>query len=255
MNWPAIRSGNVFVAADNGLLEYNDATGASVSLPSGGFAGLMPPIYGVGVGAASGLNSPEGLVYANGSLYVANSGNNQVLVYAIQTNSTTGVVTGMTLSSSITADLNDPVRLALDSAGHLFVANLGNNTVTVYDTTNNNAEITASGKPLISSSSLNRPLGVAVDSKFNVYVANNGGNSISVFKPVAAGSVSGGYTEASFSPVTADASGNLFPAPGVLSDINVAGQDYLLVGIGSSYGHELHICLQRPVLRSARAEG
>lgn len=227
-------SGNVFVAADNGLLEYNDATGASVALPSGGFAGLMPPIYGVGVGAASGLNSPEGLVYANGSLYVANSGNNQVLVYAIQTNSTTGVVTGMTLSSSITADLNDPVRLALDSAGHLFVANLGNNTVTVYDTTNNNAEITASGKPLISSSSLNRPLGVAVDSKFNVYVANNGGNSISVFQPVAAGSVSGGYTEASFSPVTADASGNLFPAPGVLSDINVAGQDYLLVGIGSS---------------------
>jgi DNA-binding beta-propeller fold protein YncE len=227
-------NGNVFVAADNGLLEYTDATGASVALPAGGFAGLKPPIYGVGVGAASGLNSPEGLVYANGSLYIANSGNNQVLVYAIQTNSTTGVVTGMTLSSSITADLNDPVRLALDSAGHLFVANLGNNTVTVYDTNNNNAEITASGKPLISSTSLNRPLGVAVDSKFNVYVANNGGNSISVFQPVTAGGVGGGYTEASFSPVTADASGDLFPAPGVLLDINFGGQDYLLVGIGSS---------------------
>lgn len=229
-------NGNVFVAADNGLLEYDDATGAGIALPTGGFAGLAPPIYGVGVGAASGLNSPEGLVYANSSLYVANSGNNQVLVYAIQTNSTTGVVSAMTLSSTITADLNDPVRLALDSAGHLFVANLGNNTVTVYDTNNGNAEITASGKPLISSASLNRPLGVAVDSKFNVYVANNGGNSISVFQPVTAGSVSGGYTEASFSPVTADASSNPFPAPGVLSDINVLGQDYLLVGIGSTTG-------------------
>jgi DNA-binding beta-propeller fold protein YncE len=230
-------NGNAFVAADNGLLEYDDATGASIALPAGGFAGLKPPIYGVGVGAASGLNSPEGLVYFNGSLYVANSGNNQVLVYAIQTNSATGVVTGMTLSSTITADLNDPVRLALDAAGHLFVANLGNNTVTVYDTNNGNAEITAAGsKPLISSASLNRPLGVAVDSKFNVYVANNSGNSISVFQPITAGSVSGGYMEASFSPVTADASGNLFPAPGVLSDINVLGQDYLLVGIGSTTG-------------------
>lgn len=228
-------SGNVFLAADNGLLEYNNATGASVALPAGGFAGLKAPIYGVGVGPASGLNSPEGLVYANGSLYVANSGNNQVLVYAVQTNSTTGVVTGMTLSGAITGDLNDPVRLALDSAGHLFVANLGNNTVTVYDTNNGNAEITAAGaKPLISGGSLNRPLGIAVDSKGNVYVANNGGNSISVYNPVTSGTVSAGYTEASFSPVSADAVGNLFPAPGVLSDINVLGQDYLLVGIGST---------------------
>jgi DNA-binding beta-propeller fold protein YncE len=227
--------GNVFVAADNGLLEYNNATGASVALPSGGFAGIKAPIYGVGVGPASGLNSPEGLVYSNGSLYVANSGNNQVLVYAVQTNSTTGTVTGMTLSGAITADLNDPVRLALDSAGHLFVANLGNNTVSVYDTNNGNTEITAAGsKPLISGGSLNRPLGIAVDSKGNVYVANNGGNSISVYNPVTSGTVSAGYTEASFSPVSADAAGNPFPAPGVLSDVNVLGQDYLLVGIGST---------------------
>ena len=224
----------MFVAADNGLLEYNNATGAAVALPAGGFAGIKAPIYGVGVGPASGLNSPEGLVYANGSLYVANSGNNEVLVYAIQTDSTTGVVTGMKLASGITADLNDPVRLALDTAGHLFVANLGNNTVTVYDTNNANAEITAAGKPLISSATLNRPLGVAVDSAFNVYVANNGGNSISVFQPVTAGGISGGYQEASFSPVTGDASGNPFSAPGVLFDVKVAGQDYLLVGIGST---------------------
>jgi len=227
--------GNVFVAADNGLLEYNNATGAGIAFPAGAFAGIKAPIYGVGVGPASGLNSPEGLVYSNGSLYVANSGDNQVLVYSVQTNSTTGVVTGMTLSSTITADVNDPVRLALDSAGHLFVANLGNNTVTVYDTTNGNAEITASGsKPLISGGSLNRPLGVAVDSKGDVYVANNGGNSISVYQPVTSGSVSAGYKEASYSPVTADASSNPFPAPGVLFDVNVLGQDYLLVGIGST---------------------
>jgi DNA-binding beta-propeller fold protein YncE len=227
--------GTVFVAADNGLLEYADATGTSIALPAGGFSALKAPIYGVGVGPATGLNSPQGLVYSNGSLYVANGGSNQVLVYSIQTSTTTLGVTGMTLTGTISADINGPSRLALDAAGHLFVANAGNNTVTAYDTTNGNAEITAPGaKPLISGGSLNRPLGVAVDSKGNVYVANNGGNSISVYQPVTAGSVSAGYTQASFSPVSGDAQGNTFPAPGVLLDANILGQDYLLVGIGST---------------------
>jgi DNA-binding beta-propeller fold protein YncE len=227
--------GNVYVAADNGLFEYNNTTGASVALPAGGFAGLTPPIYGVGVGAATaGLNGPEGLVYANGALYVANSGNNQVLVYAIQT-SGTGAVSGMTLSGTITADLNDPVRLALDASGHLFVANKGNNTVSVYNTSAGYSEISAAGSgPLISSGSLNAPLGVAVDSLGNVYVANNGGNSISIFKPVTSGNVSAGYTEASFSPLTADSAGNGFAAPGALIDADIGGQNYLLVGTGSN---------------------
>jgi DNA-binding beta-propeller fold protein YncE len=104
----------------------------------------------------------------------------------------------------------------------------------VYDTTNGNTEITAAGKPLISGGSLSRPLGVAVDSKGNVYVANNGGNSISVYLPVTSGSVSAGFTEASYSPVSTDNKGNPFPAPGVLLDVNLLGQDYLLVGIGST---------------------
>lgn len=228
------QDGNVFVAADNGLLEYNYETGAAVALP-GSFTGIKAPIYGVGVGPGPGLNSPEGLVYSNGTLYVANSGNNQVLIYTVQTNAS-GVVTGMTVSGRITADINDPVRLALDAAGHLFVANLGNNTVTAYDTTNGNVEITSAGKPLISGGSLNRPLGVAVDAKENVYVADNGTNNLSVFQPVTAGSLNGGYTEALFSPLSQDATGNAFPAPGVLFDVNLLGQDYLLVGLGPTTG-------------------
>jgi DNA-binding beta-propeller fold protein YncE len=230
-------AGNVFVAADNGLMEYADATGASIALPAGGFTGLKPPIYGVGVGPASGLNSPEGLVYANNTLYVANAGSNQVLVYAAQTNPSTGEVTGLTLTSTITADINDPVRLALDSGGHLFVANAGDSTITAYDLAAGNAEITAPGSgPLISGGPLNRPLGVAVDSAGNLYVANNGSNTIAIYQPVTSGSVSGGYKPASFSPLSADAEGDAFTAPGALSDVNIAGQDYLLVGIGSTTG-------------------
>src|SRR4029077_11966500 len=62
-------NGDVFVATDISLQEYAAAAGTAIAFPAGSFAGLTPPIYGVGVGAASGLNSPEGLIYSNGSLY------------------------------------------------------------------------------------------------------------------------------------------------------------------------------------------
>jgi DNA-binding beta-propeller fold protein YncE len=231
-------AGNVYVAADNGLLQFNTVSGASVALPSGGFAGLTAPIYGVGVALSGGLNSPEGLAYANGLLYVANSGNNQVQVYKVTTSASSGAVTGMTLSSIITADLNDPVRLALDAGGHLFVANAANNTVTAYDTANGNAEIKApGGAALISGGSLNRPLGVTVDSVGNLYVANNASDTVSVYKPNTAGSVAAGYTEAAFSPLSADTAGNAFDGPGALTDAVIAGQNYLLLGTGAGGSH------------------
>ena len=246
-NMSCTTNGYVFIAADNGLLEYNSASGASVALPAGGFAGLTAPIYGVGVGTASGLNGPEGLVYANGSLYVANSGSNQILVYAVQTSGSTGAVTGMTLSGTITADLNDPVRLALDTSGNLFVANLGNNTVTAYNTTQGNVEIQSVFSGPLLKGTINRPLGVAVDSKDNVYVSDNAANAISIFQPVTSGNASSGYLEASFSPISADAAGNLFSAPGALSDFAILAQDYLLVGTGSTSGAD-HVYLYKAPL-------
>jgi DNA-binding beta-propeller fold protein YncE len=228
-------NGNVFVAADNGLLEYS-ITGSSVGPTAGTFSGLTPPIYGVAV-VGGGLNSPEGVLYAAGQLYVANSGTNQVLIYTVQTDPTSGLVTGMSLNGTISSDLDDPVRLAMDAAGHLFVANIANNSVSVYDTSNSNQEIAASGGgPLISGGHLNRPLGVAIDSSGNVYVANNGSNSLSVYNPVTGGSVAAGYTEATYSPVSTDAGGTALAAPGVLFDESIFGSDYLLVGLGPTTG-------------------
>jgi hypothetical protein len=127
------------------------------------------------------LNDPNDVkVGPNGDLYVANYGGGQVLVY--QRNAS-----GQYASppSALTSGLVNPVRLAFGPsgtivAGELFVADVGNNTVAVFNSEGDllsNAVITG----------LTRPLGVTVDGNGNVYVAENQGttNDVKVFSYVA----------------------------------------------------------------------
>ncbi len=237
--------GTVFAATDNGLKEYG-VFGGSLGPAAGAFPGMTAPVYGVAF-SSGGLSSPQGLLVAGGQLYIANSGTNQVLIYRVQTDTTSGLVTGMTQTGAIASDLNGPVRLAMDSSGHLFVANIGNNTVTAYDTTNANQEVTGpGGTPLISGGHINRPLGIAVDSARNVYVANNGSNSISVYNPNSA-LLTAGFTEAAFSPLTADSASVAFSAPGVLYDASFLGSDYLVVGLGPTTGANQILVYPTPI--------
>lgn len=188
-------------------------------------------------GTPSVLSNPNGLALSNDHtlLYLANAGGNQVLVYSI-TRGAAGAVTGLSLVAEITADIANPTRLAFDPTGEfLYVTNFGppgssgpggapsNGWVSVYDTTNNYAEVVAEK---ISTGSIMRPLGVAIDRSGNVYVAENGGNAISVYQLQS----SGAYGEAPFSPLSGDAAGNQFPAPGALSFFSTPAGDYLFVG-------------------------
>ncbi len=195
--------------------------------------------------AVSGLNSPQGMVFSGGTLYVANAGANQVLVFSEAINSGLPALTQTAVIAS--SDMSLPVRLAMDAAGFLYVANRGNNSVTVYDTHNNNAEVTASGGgALISGGGLDGPLGVAVDSNGNVYVANNypaanADNSISVFAPNGR-TPAAGFTPTSSSPLAMDGAQLAFQAPGVLYDQNITNLsiagvtlnlgEYLVAGLG-----------------------
>ncbi|MFI5058830.1 MAG: immunoglobulin domain-containing protein [Candidatus Acidiferrales bacterium] len=180
------------------------------------------------------LSNPNGLALSNDQtlLYLANAGGNQVLVYNIIRNSATGVVTDLILVSTITADIVNPTRLAFDPTGQfLFVTNFGpvlsNGWVSVYDTANGNAEVTADK---LNSGSISHPLGVAVDGLGNLYVAENARNAISVFQPQS----TGGYQEASFSPLSADAAGDQFFAPGALSFYSILNLgDFLVAGTGA----------------------
>lgn len=74
------------------------------------------------------------------------------------------------------AGLNSPSTATVDSDGHVWIANAGNNTVTVLAQT---------GDPLFSSplsgNGMNKPSAVAIDAAGNAWVANMGGNTVSVF--------------------------------------------------------------------------
>lgn len=202
----------------SGTIDGANVTNVAVSCSGGG--GTTPIA----------LDGPNGLAFDGGNLYLANYLGGQVIVYSVQYNSTHGV-TGLTQVGSITAGLNNPSRIAVDSSGNLYVANHGGNNVTIYS---------AAGGGLIDTiadPSLNGPLGVAVDAKGDVYVANNTNDSVSVFTPNSPNGPGSGYTLAS--TVTQDGSGNAFLAPGVLFDANIGAMtaglvqgEFLLLGLG-----------------------
>jgi hypothetical protein len=162
------------------------AAGPGHTTISGGAGGASPMSVLVTVaGSASpgspALNDPNDVkVGPNGDLYVANYGGGQVLVY--QPNASGQYASPPT---ALTSGLVNPVRLAFGPsgtivAGELFVADVGNNTVAVFNSEGDllsNAVITG----------LTRPLAVAVDGNGNVYVAENQGttNDIKVFAYVA----------------------------------------------------------------------
>jgi NHL repeat len=208
----------------------------------GGSGGGIPPVA---------LNNPNGLLWVTPYLFVANSGGangGQVLVYSEQLNNATDhLVSGLTLVASITQGINIPARLAVDANNQLYVTNLGNNTVTVYNISaaniaaNTIAQVTAA----TISSGITRPLGIAVDSSGLVYVANNSANSISIFQPASGG----GFTQVG-GALTSDGESNLFLAPGALYfDRN---DDVLFVGLGPSASASGILSYTPPLTASSR---
>jgi sugar lactone lactonase YvrE len=99
---------------------------------------------------------------------------------------------------TITAGLNNPVRLAFDSSKNLYVANLVGNNVTVY---------TSTGTLSRTILGVNRPLGVAVNGADDLFVASNSGNEVYVFN-------SAGQQ---IQVLNKDTSGHYFDAPGALA--------------------------------------
>jgi sugar lactone lactonase YvrE len=173
------------------------------------------------------LSAPGGLAInpLNGNLYVANS--NQILIYS---ESSTGAF-ALTQVGTITSGIASPSRVTFDTAGNLYVTNAdaNTNTVTVY------TGGSAGGSPIATiSKDVTRPLGIAVDTAGKVFVANNDNGTISVYTPNTAGSPAAGYTEAPYSPISKDAAGNTFAAPGALYFVNLGSfGSFVLVALGA----------------------
>jgi hypothetical protein len=143
-------------------------------------------------GSLTGLSQPVGIAFdSTGNLYVANSGNNTITVYA--PNSSGNVAPIRTITASGGVGPNNPKGLNLDINNNLYVANFGDNTVLVYAAGANGAAV-----PTRIYTGLSGPYGIAIRKvasgsnslpPFNdIYVTNFNNNSVSIFDPTVAGS-------------------------------------------------------------------
>ena len=209
--------------------------------------GLISTVVGDGVAGNRGvggrvpdarLHSPEGLAFdSEGSLYIADTGNDRVL----RLNARTGVIRAITEmgsptpnSTSTVATFNSPTALAIDSEDNLYIAETGNHSIRTIDLNtggiatvagDGSADFTGDGGQA-TRAQLNKPEGVAVDPDGNIVIADTGNRRIRRVEidtgiiSTIAGDGSRGYagdggpaTEASLvvpRRVAVDADGNVF---------------------------------------------
>jgi uncharacterized protein (TIGR03437 family) len=165
----------------------------------------LPNVDGGGAQTPSptGLFAPRGIVVAaDGTLYVADSGNNRVLHYPRPVDQsgriTADLVLGQADFKSATsatvsaASLNTPTGLAIARNGNLFVADSGNNRVLEFSkgSPTGAAAVRVYGQPAFNTSApptqssaqtLSAPQGLFVDAAYNLFVADSAANRVLVY--------------------------------------------------------------------------
>jgi sugar lactone lactonase YvrE len=195
-----------------------------------------------GVGTAATFAGPAGLAFdAGGSVYVADSGNNE-----IRKISSAGVVTtlagsgasGAADGAGTAASFNAPTGIAVDSAGNIYVADSGNNEIRKITPAGVVSTFAGSTTPGSANGTgraaqFTSPNGIAFDNIGNLYVADTGNHDIRKISPDGVvstlagsptnpGSDNGTGTAASFiwpPSVAVDSSGNVYVADRIDSEI------------------------------------
>lgn len=100
-----------------------------------GRQGVRGDNEGAAIGIKAYFNEPQGLVYTDGNLVVADSANNKVRLVTLSTNDVGTVTTLIPRSNSTALDvLCFPSGLALGDNGSIYVADTGNSRVLKYET-------------------------------------------------------------------------------------------------------------------------
>ena len=112
------------------------------------------------------INTPEGIVFDSvGNLYIANSGNNNILKV-----DTTNILASNVSVFASSLLFNNPIDITIDTAGNFYVTNLGNNTVSKIDPT---------GLIIITYvTGINQPSAVAFNSIGDLFVYSDGPTSV-----------------------------------------------------------------------------
>ncbi|MBS1856802.1 MAG: hypothetical protein JST11_15650 [Acidobacteria bacterium] len=182
--------------------------------------------YVGGTGPTGGrLSHPTGLCFdSTGALYIADSGNRRIAKYA--NGQLTTVAGNGNLGSggdggpATKAQLNNPVGIATDAAGNLYIADANNSRIRKVTTDGNIYTIAGNGGigytgdgGTATSATLNFPRGVAVAPDGRIYVADTLNNVIRVLTP----------TQATATGVTNAASFAQRISPGALASIFGSG--------------------------------
>lgn len=136
-------------------------------------------------GTAALFRNPSGVVYSNGTLYVADCANH--VIRAVSTNGTVSTLAGKNGAMGFTdgpptvARFNNPMCITADAAGNLYVSDMGNHTIRKINASNQHVTTIAgaagqSGHAdgVGASARFSNPYGVAADSVGNVLVSDYG---------------------------------------------------------------------------------
>jgi sugar lactone lactonase YvrE len=212
-----------YIAVDSAsnayVADYGDATVRKITRDGAvstlaGLAGSRGSADGTGSTAR--FSSPEGIaVDGAGNVYVADYGNSTIR--RITSGGTVSTFAGLAGSGGSADGLGSAARfqnprgVALDSAGNLYVADSGNNTIrkitpsgmvsTFAGTVGNSGNVDGTAGAAL----FNSPKGVAVDGAGNVYVADSGNQTIRQITPGGVVSTLAGLPGSSG---TADGTGN-----------------------------------------------
>jgi sugar lactone lactonase YvrE len=203
--------------------------GLTTTFAGSGYAG-----YADSTGLTASFDGPAGIVMdAAGNLYVADSGNNEIreiTPYGVVSTYAGNINKGSVNGTGTAASFANPLGLAIDASGNLYVADSGNNmirkiTITGVVTTLAGSGAAGATNGAAETATFNNPNGIAVDFAGNVYINDTGNNLIRMLSTTGtvstlAGSgfaaiANGTGTAASFNTpqgLTLDASGNLYVA-------------------------------------------
>jgi uncharacterized protein (TIGR03437 family) len=231
LSWPgrvAIDSSGKLYIADGGNHRIRLVSGTTITTFAGnGTAGFA----GDNAAAASAqLNNPCGVaVDSAGNVYIADSTNNVVrkvtaggTISTFAGNNPTGAGYAGDTAAATSALLNNPVAVAVDAAGNVYIADANNNVI--RKVAGGNISTVVGGAATYTQ--LNHPDGLAVDAAGNIYIADTVGRRLLKFSNgtvtvlagdgnIGFGGDNGPATKASlYDPmgVAVDAAGNVYIA-------------------------------------------
>jgi secreted PhoX family phosphatase len=252
--------------------------GLTTTFAGSGYAGLADSI-----GLMASFNGPAGIIMdAAGNLYVADSGNNEIreiTPYGVVSTIAGNINKGSANGTGIAASFANPLGLAIDASGNLYVADSGNNMIRKITTAGLVTTLAGSGavgatNGTATAATFNNPNGIAVDFAGNVYVNDTGNNSIRMISTTGvvstlAGSgfaaiANGTGTAASFNTpqgLTFDAAGNLYVADEgnhLIREVSTSGIAGTFAGsgyVGSENGTILKASFNEPYASTLDSKG